>query len=408
MAPMRDWPGHLRQLVAAMARQADELRLEQTASSLTLLTLLALVPMVALGLLVFSALPAFEPLRADLERFLAGNLFVPSFAETVGQHINAFVASAERLSALGTAVFFGTALSAMLTIDQTLNGIWRTPRPRPLAQRLALYWALLTLGPVLLGAALALQVQVAARLPGDGRVFGWFAGVLPSLLGVGGFTLLFRLAPNEPVRWRHALAGGLLTALLLMALNRLLALYLAHFTSYTVIYGAFAALPLLLAWLFAVWMSVLLGALLAAHLRFWGLPFDPLLRPTPQVEFDRLVRVLGELVRCAPRALPVARLRAEFGGDAREADRVATLLAAQGYAVRVWPVSPRGGARGVWDECWLPTAELPGLTLRPLFERLWRGAPATLGANGTGTAPGFDPGGALLARPLAEVFATRA
>jgi len=405
MRQMRDWSANLRHLLAAMARQADELRLQQTASSLTLLTLLAIVPMAALGLLVISALPAFGPMRDDIERFLSQNLFVPSFSESIGQQINAFVAAAERLSALGSAVFFGTALSAMLTIDQTLNDIWRTPRPRPLAHRLVLYWALLTLGPVLLGAALALQVQVAAQLPGDGRLFERLTGALPTLLGVAGFTLLYRLAPNEPVRWRHALVGAIGTVVLLEALKRLLALYLTYFTGYTVIYGAFAALPLFLSWLFAVWMSVLIGALMAANLRFWGVPLDPAIQAAPKAEFDRIVRVLRELVRSAPHPVPSARFRAEFGGDARVADRVVTLLATQGYLVRVWPVAARGDAAGVWDECWLPSVELPGLTLRPLFDRVWRGdASRRAGRLRDRSAP-IDPGGAELSRPLGELFA---
>jgi len=405
MIKMRDWQANLRQLFASMARQANELRLQQTASSLTLLTLLAIVPIAALGLLVLTALPAFEPMRDDVERFLAQNLFVPSFNETVGRQINAFVAAADRLSTLGSAVFFGTALSAMLTIDQTLNDIWRTPRPRPLAQRLILYWALLTLGPVLLGAALALQVQVAAQLPGDGRLFQRLTGLLPILLGGLGFTLLYRLAPNEPVRWRHALAGAGVTVVLLDALNRLLALYLTYFTSYTVIYGAFAALPLLLAWLFAVWMSVLVGALVAANLRFWGVPLDPAIASVPKGEFDRIIRVLRELVRSAPHPVSGARFRALFGGDARLADRTVTILATQGYVVRVWPVTAHGGPAGVWDEYWLPTVELPRLTLRPVFERIWRGDPLGRRSPPRDRSAPLDPGGEVLSRPLGELFA---
>ena len=405
---MRDFRVRLTQLLRAMLRQADELQLQQTASSLTLLTLLAIVPMAALGLLVLTSLPAFEAMRESVQRFVADHLFLPSFSATVSGYINEFAGAAERLSAIGTIVFLASAMLAMLTIDQTLNGIWRTPRPRPLGQRLALYWSMLTLGPVLLGLTLALQVRVAASLPSDTGLVETVAAVLPPVLGVTVLTLLYRMAPNERVRWRHALLGALVTAVLLDLLRRLMGVYIARFPSYTVVYGAFAALPLFLLWLFAVWMSVLVGALLAANLRFWAVPLGVPHQATPAAEFDRIVRILGEVVRATPHSVPSARFRPDFDGDAAAADKVAGLLASQGYLVRVWPVADRGGPAGVWDEYWLPSPELPAKTLRPLFDRVWLGSAPTDSAAARRrrrpTQTDFDPGSALLGRPLAEVL----
>jgi len=174
-----------------------------------------------------------------------------------------------------------------------------------------------------------------------------------------------------------------------------------------VVYGAFAALPLFLLWLFAVWMSVLVGALLAANLRFWAVPLGVPHRATPAGEFDRIVRILAEVVRAAPNGVPSARFRPDFDGDAAAADKVAGLLASQGYLVRVWPVAGRGGPAGVWDESWLPSPELPAKTLRPIFDRVWQGATPRSAAARRLRRPmqsGFDPGSALLARPLAEVL----
>lgn len=390
-----------------MVRQAGELRLQQTASSLTLLTLLAIVPMAALGLLVLTALPAFSAMRIAVQRFVADNLFLPSFSETVSTYINEFAAAADKLSAIGTLAFFASAMMAMLTVDETLNSIWRTPRPRPIAHRLALYWAMLTLGPLLLGGALALQVQVAARLPGEYGGVEILALVLPSLLAVAGITLLYRLAPNERVRWRHALAGALVTTLLLEGLRRLLGLYIAHFPSYTVVYGAFAALPLFLLWLFAIWMSVLVGALVAANLRFWAVPLGAPHVTTPAAEFERVVRVLGEIVRAVPHRVPSARFRPDFDGDARAADRIAGLLAAHGYIVRVWPVAAHGGAGGVWDEYWLPSPELASKTLRPVFDRIWSGGEGRRRLRVRVSAPRgvwVDPRSPTLSQPLGEVL----
>lgn len=394
---MHDRGSKLRALLASMARQAADLRLQQAASSLTLLTLLAVVPMAALGLAGLSALPAFQPLRAQVERFLAEQLFLPSISGTVVRYVNEFVVAAEQLSALGTVLFLATALTAMLTVDRTLNQIWRTPRPRPLLQRLALYWAMLTLGPVAVGFAVALQVGAASRLAGASALVEVSAAALPSVLLTAILAVLYRLAPNDRVRWRDALAGAVLGALLLLGLKRLLAGWLGGFNTYTVVYGAFAALPLFLAWLFAVWLSVLVGALFAASLPSWGEPHGAAGRRAPQAEFDRIVAVLAELLRDAPAHVPSARFRAAFDGDGRVADRVAALLAGQGYMVRMWPAGPRGGPAGVWDEVWLATPELPSMTLRPVFDRCWRADPRA-------PAPAVDPGGPALSRPLSEVL----
>ena len=111
---MHAFAANVRRLLGAMVRQGRELRLQQTASSLTLLTLLAVVPMVALGLLVLTALPAFESMRGDLQRYLETHLFLPSFSDAVVRSINRFVGAADRLSTIGTAAFFATGLGAML------------------------------------------------------------------------------------------------------------------------------------------------------------------------------------------------------------------------------------------------------------------------------------------------------
>ena len=389
-----------------MRHQAFELKLQQTASSLTLLTLGAIVPIAAVGLMLITALPAFESMRIDIERFLATNLFLPSFSATIIRYLNQFLAAADKLSAIGTVAFCATAITSMLTIDRTLNQIWRTPRPRPLAQRMTLYWTLLTIGPVLLGGALALQTKLVARVGTVTGIVDVLSGWLPAVLGIGALSMLYWLAPNDRVRWRHALVGALVCVGLLTFLNLLLGLYFTRFPSYTIVYGAFAALPLFLLWLFAVWMSILIGALVAANVRFWG---DSLGHPhgvTPSVEFERMVRILSAIVQESPRPVPSERFRAEFDADAKAADQVAALLASQAYLMRVWPVRTDGGSASVWDEYWLPAAGLPDKTLRPLFDRVWSlqpGRAASVDWQSTGLT--IDPGSPLLERPLSEIFA---
>ena len=409
---------NLRRLLGAMVRQGRELRLQQTASSLTLLTLLAVVPMVALGLLVLTALPAFESMRGDLQRYLETHLFLPSFSDAVVRSINRFVGAADRLSTIGTAAFLATGLGAMLTIDRTLNGIWQTLRPRPLWQRLVLYWALLTLGPILLAAAITLQLKVQSHLQSVAPLTQALSAVLPTALSILVLTLLYRLAPNERVRWLHAVAGAALAVVLLNGLMRLLGFYVTRFPTYTLVYGAFAALPLFLLWLFAVWMSVLTGALFAANLRFWGMRGVGLMRGGPAAQFDRTLTVLRALLEAGNMPQHSAQLRAAFSADAQAADRMAAQLADQGYLVRVWPASGAAGALGVWDEYWLAGPGLRTMTLRPVFERLWYGrTEASSGRSAVPHAPEapqasaqrlhsglttLDPGSTELDRPLGE------
>ena len=403
---MHEFIANLRMLLRAMRRQAFELRLQETASSLTLLTLGAIVPMAVVGLMLITALPAFESMRTDIERFLATNLFLPSFSTIIIRYLNQFLEAAGKLSAIGTVAFCATAITSMLTIDKTLNQIWRTPRPRPLAQRMMLYWTLLTIGPVLLGGALALQTSLVARVRAVTGIADVMGGWLPAVLGIAALSMLYWLAPNDRVRWRHALVGALVSVGLLGLLNLLLGLYFTRFPSYAIVYGAFAALPLFLLWLFAVWMSVLIGALVAANVRFWGVSLGDPHVATPSAEFERMVHILSALVRESPRPVPSERFRAEFDADAKAADRVVALLASQAYLMRVWPVRADGGSASVWDEYWLPAAGLPGKTLRPLFDRVWSLQPGLAArADRQPRSLSFDPGSPLLDRPLSEILA---
>ncbi|MEY4864205.1 MAG: hypothetical protein RLZ51_2300, partial [Pseudomonadota bacterium] len=215
----------LRELMVQMASDARELRLSQTASSLTVLTLMAIVPVVAIGLMVLTALPAFATLRTGLEQFISSSVFLPSISNTVMEAINRFVAAAQRLSALGTVIFMATAFGSMLTIDRTLNQIWGTERARPLWQRLTLYWAMLSLGPLLLGGALALQLKFRSSLRDLPWITEVMAGLSPSLVVTGVLFVLYKLAPNTRVRARHAMAGAVLAALLLEGMRVALGLY---------------------------------------------------------------------------------------------------------------------------------------------------------------------------------------
>jgi membrane protein len=157
----------------------------------------------------------------------------------------------------------------MLTIDKALNAIWRVRKPRPIAQRVVVYWSAMTLGPLLLAVSLTASSYAVTAARGYGQIaphgFGVVIAVLEFVLLAAGFTALFHFVPNIHVRWRHALAGGVFVAVGIVGVKRLLALYFSTVPTYSMIYGAFATVPIFLIWIYVCWVVVLLGAVIAAY-----------------------------------------------------------------------------------------------------------------------------------------------
>ncbi len=245
-------------------------RLGLTASSLTFTTTLALVPFFAVVLSVFTAFPIFGRLQDALEQYLVASLIPKGIASNVMDYLTQFASQASQLGLAGFVGLAVTALSLMLTIDQTLNEIWRASQKRRLTQRILVYWAALTLGPLVMGASLAITSYLVTHsrgwlpdLPGG---VDFALGVLQFALMAGGLALLYRFVPNTPVKWKHALAGGVFVALGLALARQVLSWYLASIPTYSMIYGTFATVPILLLWIYVSWLIVLFGAVIAAYL----------------------------------------------------------------------------------------------------------------------------------------------
>ena len=245
-------------------------RLGLNASSLTYTTVLALVPFFAVVLSVFTAFPAFGHMQGALQQWLVTSLVPAGIADNLMGYLTQFAGKASQLGLLGLVGLAVTAVSLMLTIDTTLNQIWRVQRPRPLSQRILVYWAALTLGPLLLSASLVITsyVLTVSRgwLPDMPVGLGVGLAILQFLLMTGGFTLLYRYVPNTPVRWRDALSGAVFVTAGLALARQVLGLYLGRIPTYSVIYGTFATVPILLLWIYVGWLIVLLGAVIAAYL----------------------------------------------------------------------------------------------------------------------------------------------
>lgn len=244
----------------------------QIAASLTFTTLLALVPLVTVLFGILNLFPAFHDLATHISHLLVSQL-VPTSGKLVQHYLEQFSQKASRLTVIGALWLLGTAILTLWTIDTALNHIWRASRHRDTVVMFIVYWTLLTLGPLLFGAAFGLTSYIYAQyraLVGVVAGNGWgdwlalhsVAVVLEAVT----FALLFVLVPRIRVGFRHALIGGFLTALLFELAKRAFSFYILHFKNYELIYGAFSVVPIFLIWLYISWLIVLLGAEVTACL----------------------------------------------------------------------------------------------------------------------------------------------
>lgn len=293
---LQNWPWA--DTARTLRQRFREDRLGVTASSLTFTTLIALVPLVTVALAVFSAFPMFATFQAALEKYFLQTLVPQNIAKPVLMALTQFAAKANQLGVLGLAVLVVTAIALMLTIDRTLNAIWRVRKPRPIAQRVLVYWAAATLGPLLLGVSLSLTSYVisasrglVAGLPGG---VGLLLNTIEFVVLAAAMAGLFHYVPNTQVRWRHALAGGVFVSIGFELAKRLLAWYVKQVPTYSVVYGAFATLPIFLVWIYLGWVIVLLGAVIAAYAP--SLQMHVVRHPqTPGYRFRLAILVLRQL-----------------------------------------------------------------------------------------------------------------
>ena len=238
-------------------------RLTVTAGYLAYVTLLSLVPMIAVVFGMMSAFPVFQSLKQEMEQFVYHN-FVPTAGDMLKEYIDGFVANATNTTAVGIGALVVVALMLISAIDKNLNYIWRSTQSRPLAQAFAMYWMILTLGPVLIGASIAISSYIfSLRLFGAESLFGigyLLLRGLPFLFSVLTFLLVYTVVPNCKVRLIHAFIGALLAATLFELAKRGFAIYITNFPSYQAIYGALATIPILFVWVYLSWLVVLFGA----------------------------------------------------------------------------------------------------------------------------------------------------
>jgi membrane protein len=264
------------------------------------------VPLFTVALAVSTAFPVFDQTMTALQEFILEN-FLPDARgiDTIAEQITTFTQNAGRLTAIGLGFFFLTAVMLMMTIDVSLNRLFRVQRSRPMVQQVLMYWAVLTLGPLLIGGSLSMTTFAV------GASLGWlqlgFAadlvlGVLPFVFTCAALTLLYGIVPYRSVKPRDALVGGVVAGIAFEVVKRGFAIYLARFPTYTLIYGAFATIPIFLLWLYVSWVVVLAGATLTAMLPAYRLAEG---KPIPGRDFMDALAVLSVLARAQEKGGPI-------------------------------------------------------------------------------------------------------
>lgn len=293
----KNWQSLL-DFVRFVAARFSRDRCMQIAASLTFTTLLSLVPLATIALTLFSAFPVFEDFSNQIKVYLLANLVPEVAGKIITGYMQQFVESAARLTAVGIGFLAVTAMTMMLTIEHAFNVIWRVERPRPLIKRLVIYWAVLTLAPLLIGASLSLTSWLVGLSMGYAKhipVFGVGAlKVLPVLFTTLAFAILFELVPNRHVPRAHALVGAVAAAIVFESMNRLFGHYISNFATYRLVYGTFASVPIFLLWIYLSWLSILLGAVIAASLSYWRTPAAHSLSPAARLlDALRVLRILA-------------------------------------------------------------------------------------------------------------------
>ena len=287
-----------------MMRRFIEDRGTHTAGTLAYTTLISLVPLLAVGLSFLAIFADLKNHSNEILDFLFVN-FVPASKEILQEHIQEFAGKASRMSAAGLVVLILTALMMMSTIDTSLNRIWRVRTRRNKKASFLVYGAVLTWGPILIGAGIGVTSYLVS-LPLISEAASPFGGkkailsLIPYVLETVAFVLLYLVVPNRRIRFSHALLGGILAAVLFEMAKRGFAWYVTAFPTYEAIYGAMAVVPIFLVWVYVSWMVILLGAEFACCLDVYRedhqLNWD-----SSEVKFVLAVRALGYMWKAQQR-----------------------------------------------------------------------------------------------------------
>lgn len=330
----------VRDLSRFVLRRLREERLPEVAGSLTYTTVLTLVPVLTIAFAIFTTFPLFTTFRETLEAYMVQSVMPKGIANTILDYLTQFSAKASRLSAVGAVFLIVTAIFMFGTVDRTLNRIWRVDETRPFLQRMVVYWAVMTIGPLLIGASLTAASELLPLLGSGGArsspLVSTLGLLLSLLLSTLAFALVYQTVPNRQVDWREAIVGGLVAAVAFEVTRRLFGFAISLGGGYRAIYGALAAIPVFLIWVYLFWLITLLGAVIAAALpvmryeRWWH-------RPAPGSEFLDAIAVLKVLfdARAGHAAIDVLQIRERTRLGFEESERLLERMLEAGWVGRL-------------------------------------------------------------------------
>ena len=275
-------------------RFRDDRRFD-AAASLSYTTAFALVPLAVVVLGVLSAFPVFQQWSAELVDYVFSH-FVPSAARAIESRLGDLAGNITQLTTAGVIALVISLLVTLNSVESTFNRIWRVASARPQLSRYLVYWTVLTLGALLAAASLAASARFLALPLFDQPQWQWLAswgtGITPILIELLVVMLVYRVVPHHTVKWRHAFAGALLAVALLEVVKTGLGMYLGSFDGYQRLYGALAAIPILMLWIYLAWIAILLGASLASSLAAFR--YQPVeMRLPAGHEMYALLRLIG-------------------------------------------------------------------------------------------------------------------
>ena len=232
-------------------------------AALTYTTLFSLVPLMTLTYAMLAMVPSFQGLGTQLENMIFSN-FLPDTGTAIQSSLAQFAAQARSLTLVGIIFLFVTALLMMRSIEAALNRIWQVKSGRKFLNSLLIYWAVVTLGPLLIGVGLALSSYLygLARLDQLSGAADLLV-IIPWIITAAAFSLIYAVVPYAPVPWRSALIAGVIAALMFELSKRGFAFFITQFPTYKLIYGAFAAVPIFLVWIFICWCIFIAGGTLS-------------------------------------------------------------------------------------------------------------------------------------------------
>lgn len=247
--------------ITLLYRRVNQDNMLTLAGNLAYVSLLSLVPLVTVVFALFAIFPLFADISVQLRQFVFTN-FMPATGDVIEHYINQFIANASRMTAVGAVGLVVTSLLLMYAIDSALNTIWRSTHVRPRLYSFAVYWMILTLGPLLVGASVAISSYLLSQRWASelNSVMDDVLRLFPLLLSWLSFWLLYNVVPTVRVPVKDAAIGAMIAAVLFELGKKIFTIYIQLFPSYQLVYGVLAVIPLLFIWIYWTWCIVLLGA----------------------------------------------------------------------------------------------------------------------------------------------------